>query len=321
MTNERPQRVTDEGLERSLVSGHDRWVGLREMVRNTNWTTKDLKAFGRVEAALNYSPSGEGLVFNIPDGGMGIGLHLSGSQRTASRYEGKRWHEYVDLRGTVSVIVPGRSFESVGIGQSEDLHVLLPGNLMRDISDEVGAAHGGLEFSSAFAVPDEMMARLMAALAGEVAGGGFGGRLYVEGLANALAVHLLRRYSSLGKGQTLELGLSNSAAGVPAKTVRRALDFIGDNLTSDLSLADIAQAANTSERHLHRLFREAVGVSPHQYVIRGRVEEAKALLRRTDLTIAAVAVSSGFSHHQHLNRHFKRLTGVSPERFRREAGR
>ena len=321
MTNERPPPVTDKGFGKRLASGHDRKGGLRELVRNTNWTTRDLKAFGRVKAALNYSPPGEGLVFNIPDGGVGIGLHLSGSQRTASRYEGERWREYVDLRGTVDVIVSGRPFESVGVGPSEDLHVLLPGDLMRDVGDEVGATLGGLELSSAFAVPDETMARLMAALADEVAGGGLGGRLYAEGLANALAVHLLRRYSPLGKGQPLELGLGDSAADVPAKTVRRALDFIGDNLTSDLSLADIAQAANTSERHLLRLFKGAVGVSPHQYVIRGRVEEAKALLRRTDLTIAEVAVSSGFSHHQHLNRHFKRLTGASPERFRREAER
>lgn len=321
MTNERPQPVINEGSEGGPASGHDRRVGLREVLRNTNWTTKDLGALGRVGAALSYSPPGEGLVFNIPDGGVGIGLHLSGSQRVASRYEGRRWREYVDLRGTVGVIVPGRPFESVGVGPSEDLHVLLPGDLMRDVGDEVGAATGGLEFRPALGVRDETMARLMTAFAGEVTGGGLGGRLYAEGLANALAVHLLRRYSSLGKGQTLELGLRKSAAGVSAKTVRRALDFIGDNLTRDLSLADIARAANTSERHLHRLFKGAVGVSPHQYVIRGRVEEAKALLRRTDLTVAEVAVSSGFSHHQHLNRHFKRLTGTSPERFRREAGR
>lgn len=321
MTDERPPPVTDKGLQQDLAGGHDLGVGLRKLIHSTTWTTSNLSAFGRVEAALKHSPSGEGLTFTIPDGGVGIGLHLSGPQRTASRYEGERWREYVDLRGTVDVIVPGRPFESVGIGPSEDLHVLLPGDLVRDVGDEVGVAVGGLEFRSALAIPDETMAQLMAAFAGEVAGGGFGGRLYAEGLANALAVHLLRRYSSLGQGRTLELGLGGSAAGVPAKAVRRALDFIGDNLTRDLSLADIAQAANLSERHLLRLFKEAVGVSPHQYVIRGRVEEAKALLRRTDLTIAEVAVVTGFAHHQHLNRHFKRLTGSSPERFRQEARR
>lgn len=321
MTDERPWPVTNENFEESLASDHDPGVGLRELIRDTSWTTRRLRAFGRVKAALNRSPPGEGLVSSIPDGGVGIGLHLSGPQKTASRYEGGRWHEYVDLRGTVSVIVPSRPFESVGIGPSEDLHVLLPGELMREVSEEVGTDLARLEFTSAFAVPDETMGRLMAAFAGEVAGCNPGGRLFAEGLANALAVHLLRRYSSLGQGQPLEPSLEGSAAGVPEKTVRRALDYIGDNLTRDLSLTDIARAANTSERHLLRLFRRAVGVSPHQYVIQVRVEEAKALLRRTDLKVAEVAVSSGFAHHQHLNRHFKRLVGVSPERFRREAGR
>ncbi len=320
MANGRPQPVTDKGLQQDPASGHDPRVGLRELVRDTTWTARDLRAVGRVEAAFVHSPPGEGLVVDIPDGGVGLGLHLSGAQRVASRYEGEGWREHVDLRGSVSVIVPGRSLASVGVGPSEDLHVLLPGHLIRDVAEEVGAAPGGLEFIPALAVRDEAMGQLMALLAGEVAGGGFGGRLYAEGLANALAVHLLRRYSPLGREQ-IAPSFDRSAAGVSARTVRRALDFIGDNLISDLSLADIARAANASERHLHRLFKEAVGMSPHQYVIRERVAEAKALLRRTDLKIAEVAVSSGFAHHQHLNRHFKRLTGSSPERFRREAGR
>ena len=320
MTDGRPQRVADKRFERP-ASRYDPGVGLRELIQDTKWTTRNLKAFGRVGAALHYSPAGEGLVVNVPDGGVGVGLHLSGPQRVASRYEGERWLEYVDVRGSVGVIAPGRPFESVGLGASEDLHVFLPGSLLHDVGDEVGAAPGGLEFRSALAVPDETMARLMGALADEVAGGGFGGRLYAEGLANALAVHLLRRYSPFGERQTQRLGPAESAAGAVPKTIRRALEFIGDHLTGDLSLADIARAANLSERHLLRLFRDAVGVSPHQYVIRGRVERAKALLRRTDLSIAEVAAVSGFAHHQHLNRHFMRLVGVSPERFRQEAGR
>ncbi len=325
MTEELPRRVTGERFE-GPASGHGPEVDLRELIRSTSWTTRNLTAFGRVGAALHHSPAGEGLAVNVPDGGVGLGLHLSGSQQVASRYEGERWREHVDVRGTVGVIVPGRPFESVGLGPSEDLHVLLPDSLMQDVGGELGAAPGGLEFRSALAVPDETMARLLAALADEVAGGGFGGRLYAEGLANALAVHLLRRYSLLGKRQTQGLSPGKSAAGGIPKTgtpkaVRRALEYIGDHLTGNFSLADVARAANTSERHLLRLFKEATGVSPHQYVIRGRVEEAKALLRKTGLTIAEVAAVSGFAHHQHLNRHFKRLTGSSPERFRREAER
>ena len=324
MTDGQPRRVTDERLA-GPANGHDVGArgGLLELIRGASWTTSNLTALGRVGAALHDSPAGEGLVVRVPDGGVGVGLHLSGAQRVASRYEGERWLEHVDLRGSVSVIAPGRAFESVGLGASEDLHVLLPGSLLRDVGDElggeVGAAPGGLEFRSALAVSDETMARLLGALAGEVAGGGFGGRLYAEGLANALAVHLLRRYSSLG--ETQRLGPGERAAGAAPKTVRRALEYIGDHLTGNVSLADVARAANLSERHLLRLFREAVGMSPHQYVIRERVERAKALLRRADLSIAEVAVISGFAHHQHLNRHFKRLAGVSPEHFRREAGR
>lgn len=318
MTEVRPEVVRDEDFA-GLAGG--RRVGVLRLARDAGWTTRKLKVFGRVEAALVGSPGGESAGFAIPDGAVAVGLHLSAPNPNAFRYEGERWREYVEGRGASSVIVPGRPFEQIGGAPSEDLHVLLPGELMQSVGDELGVTTRQLEFISALAVHDDTMGRLLGALKDEVAGGGPGGRLYAEGLASALAVHLLRCYSSLGDGLRREVVAGPGAAGVSKKTMSRALEYIGYNLVSDLSLADIARAANLSERHLYRLFRETVGLSPHQYVIRERVERAKGLLRETDLTIAEVAVSSGFSHHQHLNRHFKGLTGASPERFRREGRR
>ncbi|MVN88247.1 helix-turn-helix domain-containing protein [Deinococcus sp. HMF7620] len=304
----------DQPQERAPAN-RTRQAELYETVRAATWPTCSLRALGRVQAALTTSPHGEGLTWEIPADAAGLGLHLSGPQHTAARYEGEPWRDYVDRRGAVTVLVPGRPAQSVGVGVSQDLHVLLSSDLLRSVSLELGIQTRSLELRSIFAASDDTATHLLTALAKEVAAGGPGGRLYTEGVASALAVHLLRHYSSARFDRAARQ--PEATSGDPGG-VRQALEFIREHLTSDLSLASIARAAQLSERHLSRLFRAATGLSLHQYVIEQRVNQAQNLLRRTDLTVAQVAVSCGFAHHQHLGRHFKRLTGASPEQYRRD---
>jgi AraC family transcriptional regulator len=75
--------------------------------------------------------------------------------------------------------------------------------------------------------------------------------------------------------------------------------------------------AHVSPYHFARLFKHSTGLPPHQYVIACRVERAKELLRERDrLPLADVAAEVGFSSQSHFTRHFKRLVGVTPRRFR-----
>jgi len=143
-----------------------------------------------------------------------------------------------------------------------------------------------------------------------------GGELYAESLANALAIHLLREHSSLGWGVRRKTAREPKGGALSPHALKQALDFIGDNLVSDLSLTEIAAAANLSPHHFSRLFKLSTGLSPHQYVIRQRVEKAKALLLGTELSVGEVAMACGFSHQAHLTRHFGRRVGISPNKFR-----
>jgi AraC family transcriptional regulator len=165
------------------------------------------------------------------------------------------------------------------------------------------------------------MERLMLSFLPELESGGLGGELYAESLANALAVHLLRQHSSLGEKAKRKIASEPKPSGLPARQLRRALDYIGDNLASDLSLEEMAGAANLSPYHFARLFKESTGLPPHQYVIRERVERAKGLLAGTDRPVGEVARLCGFATQSHLARHFGRLVGATPARFRRETTR
>jgi AraC family transcriptional regulator len=96
------------------------------------------------------------------------------------------------------------------------------------------------------------------------------------------------------------------------------VQFIQERFSEDIALADIAAAARVSPYHLTRIFKQATGMSPHQYLIQVRVTNARALLmagagRRS---VAEVADAVGFSDQSHLTRHMKRLLGVTPGEVR-----
>jgi AraC-like DNA-binding protein len=91
----------------------------------------------------------------------------------------------------------------------------------------------------------------------------------------------------------------------------RALAFLEENLANDISVDAIARIAGLRPGHFSTMFRLAVGDSPHRYLVRLRVERARALiLQGSSPTDAALA--AGFYDQSHLTRHMQRLLGITP---------
>ena len=82
-----------------------------------------------------------------------------------------------------------------------------------------------------------------------------------------------------------------------------------------ITLAELAAIAHMSPSYFSRLFKQSTGLSPHQYVIQDRVDRAKQLLLRRELSIAEISYCLGFTHQSHFSHHFKRLVGSSPKVF------
>lgn len=94
----------------------------------------------------------------------------------------------------------------------------------------------------------------------------------------------------------------------------RAKDYILANLKQDISIDDIAVAANMSKYHFIRMFRNQFGITPHQYVLNCRINQARKALEQ-GLPSSRVALESGFADGSHLNRHFKRVFGMTPKQY------
>jgi AraC family transcriptional regulator len=154
---------------------------------------------------------------------------------------------------------------------------------------------------------DPLIQQIGLALKAEAQSDGGGSRLYAETMANALAVHLLRHYSTQGHRK-----LEDKWAMCPHKLMW-VKNYINDYLERQFSVDELAGIAQLSPYHFSRAFKKSVGISPHQYVIQQRVERAKQLLLQGKMSLSEIAIACGFSHQSHLNRHFKRLTGVTPK--------
>jgi len=138
---------------------------------------------------------------------------------------------------------------------------------------------------------------------------GTGSKLYADAMANALAVHLLFRYS------TRKPAIQHDSGRLSEQKLRQVIAYIDEYLNRDLSLAELANLVQLSSYHFARLFKQSTGIAPHQYHIRCRVDRAKQLLLAGELSIADVAYEVGFASQGHLNYHFKRFVGVTPKAF------
>ena len=103
------------------------------------------------------------------------------------------------------------------------------------------------------------------------------------------------------------------------RAVSAAVDFIRRHYAQEVTLAEMANAAGVSPFHLARVFKKALGMSPHQYLIEVRVHSAHALLAAGTQhpSLAEVATAVGFADQSHLTRQFKRILGTTPKKARR----
>lgn len=239
--------------------------------------------------------------------------HLSSPTRVTRRIAGMQPEETV-IRPRGISLTPGSAAASWShSGRPQILQVYLRRSLYQNAVREMYDRElDGADIAPQFAINDPLLEQLALAIAAALQGGEIEDGLYVDSLAQMMAVHLARHYSAAGLPERLPL-----TGGAWGPKIDRLLERIEAGLDRDLSLDALAAEVGIGPVHLSRVFKKVTGLSPHQYVMARRVERAKSLLRGTDLSISEVALAAGFCSQSHLGNAFRRRVGVSPGEFRR----
>lgn len=107
--------------------------------------------------------------------------------------------------------------------------------------------------------------------------------------------------------------------GLSQKQLAAAIDYIDAHLAEDISLQDIANAADLSTFHFSRAFKQSTGMTPYRHLMQARIEHAKLLMRApSPIPVAQIAVQAGFKSASHFSRTFAEIAGLSPREFRRQ---
>ena len=172
------------------------------------------------------------------------------------------------------------------------------------------AMEHGLELKLTRVVNDPLLNALALAFRREVQSGYAGGASYGESLGSTLVMHLVRHHA------TKRLPIAADRGGLGKRQLRQAIEYIHEHLGENLSLAAVAAQSGLSMFHFARMFKQATGLTPHQYILRSRLAQAKQLLITSRDPVADVAYRVGFYDQSHFTSHFKRAFGVTPRNFR-----
>jgi AraC family transcriptional regulator len=197
----------------------------------------------------------------------------------------------------------------------EPYHTLffyLPRVALDAIADEANAPRiGDLSYKPGAAVNDATISSLGSLLLPALSHPDQANRLFVDHVLLAVGVHIAETYGGMRPVSRLVRG------GMLAPwQERRAKEMIAANLDG-VPVKELARECRLSTAHFSRAFRRSVGVAPHRWLMKRRIEVAKAMLRDGRLSTSDVAAACGFCDQSHLTRAFTEMVGVSPRAWRR----
>ncbi|NEQ46736.1 MAG: helix-turn-helix transcriptional regulator [Leptolyngbya sp. SIOISBB] len=198
-------------------------------------------------------------------------------------------------------------------GEDHYFHVQIPTQFLQTVAESAAELDPArLSLRNEFRIRDPQLEQVLRLLRAELhKGDGWVGQLYVESLANVLAVNLLRDYSAI------KPRVADYEGGLGDRKIMQIADYIHAHLNQSIKLADLAEVAGISQFHFSRLFKQSMGMTPHQYLTQQRIEQAKQLLKGTKGAIAEIALQCGFNSQSHFSKHFRDTTGMTPRDYRK----
>lgn len=240
---------------------------------------------------------------------------LSGAARVEERELGGDWQAHDVTAGDFYLTTSPRPCElrwrATGAEPFQVMHLYLGLPIVRraikDVLGEDAASSGLRDVSGA---RDPFLSALLGELRGELLARRQPSAMFVQGLAQSLAVHLIRHYSDPDAKRHMVRG------GLPAFKLQKVMALLEARLDQPFSLSRLAREAGLSEFHFCRAFKASTGYAPSRYFIRLRIEKARRLLRETAMSVIEIGQEVGYSSPSHFAQVFRREAGVAPTEYR-----
>lgn len=297
-----PERTSAEALERYVggnrlrVSRGKAWRDIKAWIIETHRDVESVLLPSVSEAFLAWTLSGEA-EFEEREGnqpwlsnriGKGSFFLTTGGAPYECRWKVLSPEPLISMAVFIALPLLQRAMEEVFGNQAENAR-------LRDLSAFRDATLSSLM--------EELHAELMRKKASP---------LFVQGLGQAIAIHLARNYA------VVDGGAAKNSALLPGFKLNQITTWMNEHAAEDFDLAAVAARAGISKFHFHRLFTRAIGVSPSQYHTNLRLDRAKKLLRETGKSIMDVALEVGYANPSHFSKLFRRENGLAPGEYRRQ---
>jgi AraC family transcriptional regulator len=199
--------------------------------------------------------------------------------------------------------------EWVGLVNVPHLHLGISDAALMASSD---GAYGEVELRACRKFANPRLSALVAAAHAEMVAGFPSGRLFLDSVEQAMAIALVTDRAVRHRPVQIYQG------GLGAARLRRIKELVDAKMEDDLGLDEMAESVGLSTAHFARMFRKSTGETPHQFVLRQRIERAKTMLRGPDARVLDVAVACGFKTQQHFAQVFRDVCRVSPTEYRQD---
>lgn len=295
--------------ERTSAETFEQYVGAKRLKAGRGKAWHDIKAW--ILAPPRHAEMVPLPSVNEPS----LAWTYSGEADFQEREKGRPWITNRIKRGSFFLTTGGAPYEcrwrAVGPEPFETMLVFLELPLIERAMEEVhgpNAPRAQLRDISAFTDSelDTLMERLRVELMRREAS-----PLYVQGVAQAIAVHLARNYVEIVEGG------HHGRSALPGYKLKQLTEWMAEHVAEEFDLEALASRVGLSKFHFHRLFKAATAVSPARYHLNLRLDAARRLLRESNMSIVAVALEVGYSNPSHFAQLFRRETGLSPSDYRR----
>jgi AraC family transcriptional regulator len=253
-------------------------------------------------------PAGEGKIHYSDE--HAICLSLSPYPVRLFQTQGDKTYTGLYMKGDLCITPAKTPFFARWDRDDRFLQIRIASRFIQTVARETLAMNPDrLELLPEFRMRDRQMEAIGMMLLTELQQENLGSKLYIESLSNVLAVHIIRQYTAAKPNLPIYEG------GLPQRQLMQVLDYIHAHLDQDIKLSDLAALLDISQFHFSHLFKQALGTSPYQYLLKQRVERAKQLLK-TERSIMEIALECGFNSHSHLSKQFRQLIGMTPTAYR-----